>query len=690
MYPRAKADELGLQGTEAAAVRGNLLFRLGQPGVEAQIQETLQGSTWAQGETLNLQGLLAFSRGEFGPAAALFARAAVRFLATAETARQVDALNNRAVALFEQGSPEAEAVLGEALKAAGEVPLLWARALLNLGVVRERQGRVEEAQQLYRQSLEAAQKAEVLEAEGRAWNNLGAPLRRRGRPEEAEAAYRNAPALAREGREWMLSAAVLAWPTWRSSGVTRRASRRPSACCRRPATPCWPSVTGSAGGVQAPFRVGLLRSPVEVKRMKPSSRLLLLVFGVLLAACGGGSSPPPSSITLTVVDSQNLGYAAAYQLGNGTWTAFTPSSSNTYTFNLSGNTVYGVAVRCNPLAPGMPTQVQVIQAAATELSNPKVTCSGPNPSTVNYTLNVNVSAVPGITAGDSVIVSGKGFSAGANVLNPANPVAVSLSAPAGAQDLLVTVFASGNPVNYKAAKVLRNMSISGGGSSNTSFAATDALAPANLTVSLPSGFTPTFGNASVIYLSSDNQGLGQVGSAIGTAAANFSYRPVSGFGSGDRYLAFAVAGNSSNVLERYKGSTGGNIGLTLPNPWAPGSLLLSALAHPTVNGLSYSGTNLQAYRIELEDATLVYQVTLGKGWLGTSTVYTFPNLTSQLTYTPFANASTVQASVSAVLSPNPVLGLDENNPASFTATTDIALAIATGNYTVGGSNLSLP
>ncbi|MBO1437979.1 tetratricopeptide repeat protein [Meiothermus sp. CFH 77666] len=203
-------EESGLQGAEAAAVRGNLLFRLGQPGAEAQIQEALQGSSWAQGEALNLQGLLAFSRGEFGSAADLFARAAVRFLAAAETARQVDALNNRAVALFEQGSPEAEAVLGEALKAAGDVPLLQARALLNLGVVRERQGRSEEAQQLYRQSLEAAQKAGALEAEGRAWNNLGALFHRRGKPEEAEAAYRKALALAREGREWMLTAAVLA------------------------------------------------------------------------------------------------------------------------------------------------------------------------------------------------------------------------------------------------------------------------------------------------------------------------------------------------------------------------------------------------------------------------------------------------------------------------------------------------
>lgn len=424
--------------------------------------------------------------------------------------------------------------------------------------------------------------------------------------------------------------------------------------------------------------------------MKHTSRLLLLVFGVLLAACGGGSSPPPSSITLTVVDGQNLGYSASYQLGSGAWTALTLSSSNTYTLNLSGNTVYGVAVRCNPLLPGMATEVHLIQAAATELSNPKVTCSGPTPNTVAYTLNVDVSGVPGVVAGDTVTVSGKGFSAGGNVLNPANSVTVSLSAPAGIQDLLVTVSASGNPTNYKVAKVLRNVNISNGGSSSTSLGAADALASANLSVSVPSGFIPTFGSASVNYLSSDNQGQGWVGHATGSAATSFPYRPVSGFGAGDRYLAFAVAGNSGNVLERFKGGSGGALSLTLPNPWAPGSLSLSAQAHPTVSGLSYGGANLQAYRLELEDSTLVYQATLGKGWLGSSTTYTFPDLASLLGYTPFANASTVQASVSALLSPSPVLSLDESDPASFTATTDIALAIATGTYTVGGSNLSLP
>lgn len=204
-------EEGNLEGPEAAALRGALLFRLGRvEEAKGLVGQAARGGAWAQGEALNLQGLLAFSEGRFQEAAALFARSAVRFFAAGEAGRQVDALNNRAVALLEAGSPEAEEVLAEALQAAGEVPLLRSRVLLNFGVVREKQGRLEEAERLYRQSLEAAQQAGSLEALGRAWNNLGALYHRQGQGARAEAAYREALRSAREGREWMLTAAVMA------------------------------------------------------------------------------------------------------------------------------------------------------------------------------------------------------------------------------------------------------------------------------------------------------------------------------------------------------------------------------------------------------------------------------------------------------------------------------------------------
>ncbi len=412
-----------------------------------------------------------------------------------------------------------------------------------------------------------------------------------------------------------------------------------------------------------------------------------------LAGCGGGTLPPPGSITLTVTDSQNVGYAAAYQVGSGPWTAFSPNSTHTYTFSLGGNSKYGVAVRCNSVVPGNPPEVHVIQATNAELANPKVTCSSPSPSTVNYTLTVDVTNVPGVMSGDLVLVSGQGFQSPGSVSQSGSSftATVNLTAQAGSQDLLVAVWDSSSSSPPRAAKVLRSVNISGGGSSSATFMSADTLPSASVSVGLPSGFSPTFGQAQVYYLSTDNKGWGLVGGASGTTALNFPYRPVAGFASGDRYVAFGLAGNASNVLERFKGAGGGAITLALPNPWPANSLTVTCEAHPTVSGLSYADPNLRAYTIELENSTLIYQVTLGKGWLGNATSYTVPDLSSQLGYTPFATLATVNVSITALLSPANVLSLDVNDPASFTATTDISLVHATGQYTQSGmGTITLP
>lgn len=196
---------------EASAVRAGVAFRLGR--VEEALKEAEaaeKGGAWAQGEALNLRGLLALAQGAHQEAAQLFARAAVRFLAAGETERQVGALNNRAIALFEAGSPEAEGVFREAQEAAGSNPLLRARVALNLGVVREKAGHWREAEAFYQESLDWGRKAGNLECMGRAWNNLGALYHRLGRAEEAEGAYRKALQKAQEAQEWLLTAAALA------------------------------------------------------------------------------------------------------------------------------------------------------------------------------------------------------------------------------------------------------------------------------------------------------------------------------------------------------------------------------------------------------------------------------------------------------------------------------------------------
>lgn len=420
---------------------------------------------------------------------------------------------------------------------------------------------------------------------------------------------------------------------------------------------------------------------------------VLVLLGV--AGCGGGTPPPPNSITLTVVDAQNVGYAAAYQVGSGSWATFPFSNTHIYTFSLSGNSDYGVAVRCNPVVPGNPPEVHVIQATNAELANPKVTCSSPNPSTVNYTLTVDVTNVPGIANGDLVVVSGQGFqSAGVVAQSGSNYTAsVNLTAQAGSQDLVLAVLEqpTGNPFHFRAAKVLRNVNISNAGSSSYAFTSGDVLATANISVTLPTGFTPTYGQTQVFYLSLDDKGWGVVGGGSGGVAVNVPYRQVSGFSSGDRYVAMAIAGNGSNVLEQFKGSAGGNISLALPNPWPASSLHVTREAHPMVSGLGYADPNLKAYAIGLEDSTLIYRATLSKGWLGNTTSYLVPDLSAQLGYTPFAPMSAVNVEITASLSPVNILNLDSGDPASFGANTDISLVHATGQYTQSGTgSISLP
>lgn len=80
----------------------------------------------------------------FFEATEAFSRAAVRFLVAGERTRHLGALSNRAVALAELG--QGEEALQEVMRATEGYPLLKARLLLNLGVVKERKGAWREAE----------------------------------------------------------------------------------------------------------------------------------------------------------------------------------------------------------------------------------------------------------------------------------------------------------------------------------------------------------------------------------------------------------------------------------------------------------------------------------------------------------------------------------------------------------------
>ena len=385
---------------------------------------------------------------------------------------------------------------------------------------------------------------------------------------------------------------------------------------------------------------------------------------------------PPSSITLTVEDPMGNFRAAAYQVGTGSWQVLEMTGTpKTGTFNLGGQTKYGVAVRCD----SGEVKVTVIQATSTELANPKVVCSSPAPSPIPFTVNVSIEASL-LADGDRVCVN----NSDSDCQPAGNRVDITLNLEPGRRDLLVVLKDRSGMV--KVAKVVRNVGVTDGGNASVSLERGDQLPEVSFTVpNPPPGYT------------SVPAALFGYGSANGTAsgsvnASSTSYRPVSGFGRGDLYGAGIVASrigpSSGAILWSFQFFNSGAPSLAFPAPWASGSLRVTQTAHPTVTGLTRSEADLRGYAISLfvgGRLHYTYTATLSKAWLGGAGSYALPDLSSQLGYTPLSNGTSAGFEVTALLSNKAILNLDLTNPSVFAAGDYIGLARASTTITVGHS-----
>lgn len=193
------------ENAEVLALKGALLWRLGKPAeAKTASSQALEGPSEARAEALHTLGHLALAQGSFHETIRYAKRAAAIWKSLGKQARYVGALSNLAVATALSGS-DSESMFQEALLAAGNNPLAKSRVLTNLGMIRDRENKIEEARQAYEQAALLAEESGSNEAAALAWNNLGVLFHNSNDVANARFAYEKALLLAQEiGEKRML------------------------------------------------------------------------------------------------------------------------------------------------------------------------------------------------------------------------------------------------------------------------------------------------------------------------------------------------------------------------------------------------------------------------------------------------------------------------------------------------------
>lgn len=202
----------------------------------------------------------------------------------------------------------------------------------------------------------------------------------------------------------------------------------------------------------------------------------------------------------------------------------------------------------------------------------------------------------------------------------------------------------------------------------------------------PAGYT-VLPEAPVSYLSANNT----TSTSSTVNASETSYRPVSGFSDGDRYVVIIMAQGTNCLLQSYQFFTNTPPSLVFPAPWAPGSLGVNRTAHPSISGLARSDSDLRAYTFTLQMPSGNYNAFLSKGWLGNTPSYTLPDLSDLLGYTPSPSGSDGVLAVAALLINKPQPVLNFNELISLAAGDYLRQSIAfTTSFTIGGGTVALP
>lgn len=204
-----------------------LLWRTGKSDEAKSLAEKALKSgldwLWARGTASNTLGYLAFANEHLQDAASHFKKAASLYQAANEKQRWVGSLNNHAIALgriAEEASETKQAsstnqdlfksaeqaylATLDALEKSQENPALKSLILLNLGVLFERHGKLEKADNYKLQALPFAKKANALDAQARIHLSLGNSYLVQQRYQEARLEFQEAIEFAVSAGEYFI------------------------------------------------------------------------------------------------------------------------------------------------------------------------------------------------------------------------------------------------------------------------------------------------------------------------------------------------------------------------------------------------------------------------------------------------------------------------------------------------------
>lgn len=429
-------------------------------------------------------------------------------------------------------------------------------------------------------------------------------------------------------------------------------------------------------------------------------RALLFAALMVLAACT--TTPSGTKVTVNVTDSQGnpvTGQAAAYQTGSGAWQALAPSGTGVYTFTVpSGETRYGVTINCPTGLQASSMKATTYQATTTEATTLKLSCplafSG---SAAKVSGSYSLSAVAGTSLNLYSDTGQKSFSGATGPYETSSTLGGNRELVAIAQDV---------GGNYVGVKVIRSLNITAPIVVNINFTAADVFATGvvnDFSASVPTGFSANFGS---YFLSSSGAFIAFLNS---TSATSGSYNKVPSTIPGDLHWVYASASGPGGrqVAQINVRANPATENFALPAPFPPSTTVAGAKLPTFPIGHLVSDPDFRGYSViytwdALPGVTgassAIWQTFLSKGWIGSTTSYTLPDLTSLPGFGGAKPLSGEQASyiLGAFLSNQGVATLLNSSPASLGYSsgllhplypprvdgTDVRWALLSGNFTV--------